>query len=139
MNRLELRQLAEDRIADAAVLLAAGRWSGAYYLSGYAVECGLKACIMTYVEATDAIFQDKKYSEKRWTHSLRDLLALANLEPALAADTAANPALDANWVTARAWTEASRYQRQSQAEVQTLYDAIANDPNGVLAWIRTRW
>ena len=38
VNRLELRQLAQDRLQDAAVLLAAGRWSGAYYLAGYAVE-----------------------------------------------------------------------------------------------------
>ncbi len=29
---------------DAEVLLDAGQWSGAYYLAGYAVECGLKAC-----------------------------------------------------------------------------------------------
>ena len=36
-----MQQLAEDRILDAASLLAVGRWSGAYYLAGYAVECGL--------------------------------------------------------------------------------------------------
>jgi len=52
VNRAELRQLAEDRILDAEHLLAAGRWSGAYYLAGYAVECGLKACIMARVEST---------------------------------------------------------------------------------------
>ena len=31
VNRLELRQLAEDRIADAMVLLAAGRWSKLFH------------------------------------------------------------------------------------------------------------
>jgi len=45
MNRLDLQQLAWERSGDAQELLAAGRWSGAYYLCGYAVECGLKACI----------------------------------------------------------------------------------------------
>jgi HEPN domain-containing protein len=45
MNRGELRQLAETRLAEAQILLRAGMWSGAYYLVGYAVECGLKACI----------------------------------------------------------------------------------------------
>jgi hypothetical protein len=56
MNRAQLRQLAEDRVLDAACLLAGGRWAGAYYLAGYAVECGLKACIMAHIEATGAIF-----------------------------------------------------------------------------------
>src|SRR5689334_10545399 len=80
VNRAQLRQLAEDRILDAERLLAAGRWGGAYYLAGYAVECGLKACIMVYVEAIGAIFQDRKFSEKCWTHDLEDLLNLANLK-----------------------------------------------------------
>ncbi len=39
VNRAELQQLAEDRILDAQALLAVNRWSGAYYLAGYAVEC----------------------------------------------------------------------------------------------------
>ncbi len=50
MNLVELRQLAEDRLRDAAALLAAGQFSGAYYLAGYAVECGLKACILAHIE-----------------------------------------------------------------------------------------
>jgi len=49
VNRPQLRQLAEDRILDAACLLACGRPAGAYYLAGYAVECGLKACILAYI------------------------------------------------------------------------------------------
>jgi hypothetical protein len=93
MNRGQLRQLAEDRIGDAACLLAGRRPAGAYYLSGYAVECGLKACIMAHVETAGAIFQDRKFSEKCWTHDLEELLKLANLEPTLDADTAANAAL----------------------------------------------
>ena len=94
-----MRQLADDRIHDAAFLLANGRWSGAYYLAGYAVECGLKACIMAFVEASGAIFQDKKYSEKCWTHDLEDLLELADLTPVLSADAVANAALCV-WVIA---------------------------------------
>ena len=51
-------------------LLSAGRWSRAYYLAGYAVECGLKACVLAYVERTCVIFLDKKFSEKCWTHDV---------------------------------------------------------------------
>ncbi|MSU78452.1 MAG: HEPN domain-containing protein [Gemmataceae bacterium] len=45
VNRTQLQQLAQERVRDADSLLKAGQWSGAYYLAGYAVECGLKACI----------------------------------------------------------------------------------------------
>ena len=45
MNRADLQKLAEERLADAELLLANGRFGGAYYLSGYVVECALKACI----------------------------------------------------------------------------------------------
>jgi HEPN domain-containing protein len=131
--------LAEDRLLDAECLLAGGRWSGAYYLAGYAVECGLKACIMAYVEATGAIFQDKKFSEKCWTHDLEDLLALAGLTPALAADAAANPALSTHWGVAKDWTETSRYTQTTEADARALYAAVAAQPDGVLAWIRIRW
>jgi hypothetical protein len=67
------------------------------------------------------------------------LLALANLEPTLSADAAANAVLFANWAAAKRWKEASRYEQRTQAEAQAMYDAIANHPDGVLAWIRTRW
>lgn len=93
VNRAQLQQLAEDRILDAECLLAGVRWGGAYYLAGSAVECGLKACIMAHVEAVGSIFQDKKFSEKCWTHDLEDLLRLANLKPALDANATTNAEL----------------------------------------------
>ena len=139
MNRAQLRQLAEDRILDAACLLAGGRPAGAYYLAGYAVECGLKACIMAHVEAAGAIFEDKKFSEKCWTHDLEELLKLANLKPTLDADTAANAALFANWGVAKVWKETSRYEQRAQPEAQAMLDAIDSKPDGVLQWIRNHW
>ena len=139
MNRAQLRQLAEDRILDATCLLAGGRWTGAYYLAGYAVECGLKACIMAHVEAAGAIFQDKKFSEKCWTHDLEELLKLANLKSTLDAEAASNAALFANWTVARAWRETNRYEQKTQSEAQALYDAITNNLDGILPWLRIRW
>ena len=139
MNRAQLRKLAEDRIGDAERLLSGGRWGGAYYLAGYAVECGLKACILAHIEAAGAIFQDRKFSEKCWTHNLETLLALADLKPSLDADIAANVVLSTNWIVAKDWSEASRYEQKTQSEAETVFDAIANDPDGVLPWIRIRW
>jgi HEPN domain-containing protein len=80
LNRAELRRLAEDRVLDAEALLKESRWSGAYYLAGYAVECGLKACVLAFVERTGVIFQDKKFLDKCWTHDLESLIKAADLE-----------------------------------------------------------
>jgi hypothetical protein len=139
VNRAELKQLAEDRVLDAQALLAAGRWSGAYYLAGYAVECGLKACVLAHVERTGIIFVDKKYAEKCWTHDLKELVKLAELEVTRAQDCGANPALEANWRKAFAWSEMARYEQKTEAEARDLFGAVTENVNGVLPWIRVRW
>ena len=51
LTRSDFQQLADVRAAEAAALLAAGRWDGAYYLAGYAVECALKACVAKLTKA----------------------------------------------------------------------------------------
>ncbi len=139
MNRMELRQLAEDRLNDAALLLAGQRWSAAYYLSGYAVECGLKACILAYVEKSGAIFEDKKFGEKCWTHNLTVLRELADLDNVFDRTILGDPQLLSNWNTAEDWEETTRYQQKSQSEAEKLYEAIADAKSGVLTWIRMHW
>jgi hypothetical protein len=41
----DLERLAEIRVSETIHLFTGGHFSGAYYLAGYAVELGLKACI----------------------------------------------------------------------------------------------
>ncbi len=53
VNRAELQQLARERIRDTKALLTAHRWSGAYYLAGYTVECALKSCVIRHLMATE--------------------------------------------------------------------------------------
>ena len=77
MNKTDLQQLADDRVLDAEALLTAGRWSGAYYLSGYAVECALKACIAKQTNGHD--FPDKIVVHKLRRIILTELLDLAGL------------------------------------------------------------
>lgn len=45
MNRSDFQKLTELRLTEANALLGAKCYEGAYYLTGYAVECALKACI----------------------------------------------------------------------------------------------
>ena len=137
MNRAELQRLAIQRLLDAKVLLAARRWSGAYYLAGYAVECALKACIAKLMKAEE--FPDRSFAEKCWTHNLPQLLSLAGLKDDL--DTAARADLDLadNWSFVKEWNESSRYARATKAKAQNLYDAITDKKHGVLPWLKRRW
>src|SRR6266571_4128490 len=106
MNRLDWQRLAKVRIADAKALLAARRWSAAYYLAGYAVECGLKACILAHAAAApEILFEDRRYSEKCWTHNLIQLVDLAGLKMMFAAARAADPILEAYWDAVKDWSE----------------------------------
>jgi hypothetical protein len=110
VTRLEGQQLAECWLVDAKRLLDDHRWSAAYYVAGYAVECGLKACILARMAAApEVIFDDKKFSEKCWTHGIFELVKLAGQEAARAADSTANPALGRNWLVVNAWNEKACY------------------------------
>jgi HEPN domain-containing protein len=139
MNRVELQKLAEDRLLDAKALLSANRWSGAYYLAGYAVECALKSCILVRVDRTGVIFEEKKFSEQCWTHDFETLLGLAGLETVRRTEFALNPMLAKNWQTVKDWKEISRYEQKTQSQAQELFDAIDDNTNGVMKWIRNHW
>jgi HEPN domain-containing protein len=140
LNRFQWQQLAERWLVDAKGLLDDHRWSAAYYLSGYAVECGLKACVLLRVATTpEVIFESRRFSDQCWTHDLLDLVKHANLETVRLSDLAANHALRRNWLVVSYWTEQARYLTTPHHQAKKLYAAIANDPHGVMPWIRNRW
>ena len=140
MNRTQLQQLAADRILDAEALLAAGRWAGAYYLGGYAVECGLKACILAYVEDNPhIIFSDKSFQNKCWTHKIESLIQASDLTQQRDTDTKVNLDLATNWSLVNDWNEGFRYEQVTEAKARTLHRAITHNIDGVLPWIRARW
>jgi hypothetical protein len=89
--------------------------------------------------AAEVVFEDKRYSEKCWTHNLIQLVDLAGLKAALAADAAADLDLLANWDAVKDWSESSRYAHTTKAEAEQLYDAIIAKKHGVLSWIKGRW
>jgi HEPN domain-containing protein len=137
VNRAELQRLAIERIGDAKALLAARRWSAAYYIAGYAVECALKACIAKLMKSEE--FPDKKFADKCWTHNLIQLLDLAGLKSHFDTAQLADRRLTRNWETVKEWTEESRYIRTSKAEAEKLYEAITDRKHGVLSWLKQRW
>jgi len=139
LNRADLHQLADLRIAEARALLQlpVPMPDGAYYLAGYAVECALKACIAKSVHQHD--WPEKKFVVDCHTHSIHALLRLAALETTLAIDGATNPALGLNWTFVKDWDEHSRYQRHTQVKAQRVIDAVSDVANGVLPWIKAHW
>ena len=139
MDRTDLQQLADLRMAEAHALLtlAPPMADAAYYLAGYAIECGLKACIARGYGPEP--WPEKKFVMDCHTHDILQLIRLAGLEPARAAAAAANPALGTNLTIVKDWSESSRYERHSQIKAQRLYDAITDPVNGVLPWIKVHW
>jgi hypothetical protein len=142
VTRADWQQIAEERLLAAQALRAARLWASAYYIAGYAVEGGLKSCIVLRISRfPEVLFQEgnKGFSADCWTHDLEKLLELGDVYATLKEDMAANPALERNWEIVTKWSEKSRYQMKTQAEAEQLCDAIADSTNGVMQWLRVRW
>jgi HEPN domain-containing protein len=138
VNRADFQQLADVRIAEAKQLLDNGMYDGAYYLAGYAVECALKACIAKLTNQYD--FPPKVEDVRDcYTHRIATLVKSANLIVDRAAANAADSDLRANWDVVSNWNEASRYERNTEAEARELYEAITDPSHGVLPWLKSRW
>jgi HEPN domain-containing protein len=138
MHRNDLRQLAETRLEDAQVLLGAGRWAAAYYLLGYAIECGLKACAVRQFRQDEV--PDKKIVNDFYTHRLDSLLAISGIRDALEKQSSLDATFKINWNLVRDWNEAYRYDHStSEAKARDMYSAVADSTSGVLSWLRTQW
>ena len=136
LTRREFQRLAELRAREAGALLRSRHPIGSYYLSGYAVECALKACIAKQTRRYE--FPPKaKYAREIYTHKLESLLKLAGLDKHLDNEMATNFALARNWGVVKGWDEESRY-RSSGLKGKDLHAAIAG-PDGVLSWIKQHW
>ena len=136
LTRRDFQLLADLRAREAGALLRSRNPNGSYYLSGYAVECALKACIAKQTRRHE--FPPKaKYVHEVYTHKLESLLKLAGLDNQLDKDMATNPALATNWGVVKGWDEESRY-RNSGLNGKDLHAATIG-PDGVLLWIKQRW
>lgn len=138
MKRSTLQKLCNVRRREAAALLKAGHYQGAYYLIGYAVECALKACVAKQVNRYD--FPDKRLANEAFTHDLEKLVKVAGLEPQLQSDLKSSAALELNWAVVKDWSETARYELGiTRAQARDLYSACSAQRSGILAWIRKRW
>jgi hypothetical protein len=138
VNRRDFQELARVRLAEAKLLLDNSMYDGAYYLSGYAIECALKACIARQTRQHD--FPPKPNAVRdMYTHNVRDLVLRAELRDELDVAILGCPIFERNWFTVRDWSEESRYGRTSGPAAWGLYSAIVDRRHGVLRWLRRRW
>jgi HEPN domain len=138
MNRSNYQEIADVRIDEALVLFAQGKYDGAYYLAGYAVECGLKACIAKLTNQYD--FAPKpKFIHDHYSHEIEKLVKTAGLTAQRDADAATDPDLQAKRGVVKDWTEETRYERKTQAQAQRLIATVTDPAHGVLPWIKHRW
>lgn len=138
LNRDKLRQLSNDRLQEAQVLLQAGMWTGAYYLSGLAVECALKSCLAGAVREHD--FPDKEFVNQMYVHNLEKLFKLNGaLWAVLQNEMITDAKLAVNWNTAKDWDDSRRYDIVDELSARALYDAATEQGSGVIEWIKGKW
>ncbi len=125
------------RLGAAESLLKSQHWDSAYYLAGYAVECGLKACIARRFREHD--FPDRKIVNDSYTHDLTKLVKIAGLERERERAEDAADDFKLNWATVKDWSEESRYEQRSEAQATAILEAIRNAQFGVMQWITQHW
>ena len=137
IHKSELAALAEEKARDASLLLEHGRYASAYYLAGYAVEIGLKAIIAGGFR--NDTLPDRAFVNSVYTHRLNELTRLAGLAAELQAKQTASRRFRSNWAVVADWTEQVRYEQKDAVSAKAMVDAICDDQDGVLQWLRTFW
>ena len=137
LTKADLESLARVRMEDSTFLLSANKASSAYYLSGYAVELALKACISKLFK--EGVIPDKWFVNAIYSHGLESLLSTSGLLPQLKVDSKADPQFAANWGIVTKWNEASRYEFWDPITAATMIQAITDEHHGVFQWVKKHW
>ena len=137
ITKKDLETLSETRLDDAVQLFQIARYSAAYYLSGYAIELGIKACIAGLFQANT--IPEKSFVNAVYSHRLDELLGLTGIKREFQDDMKRDPALSAAWGVASKWTETSRYSMWDQFAAASMINAVGDQQHGVLQWLKKHW
>lgn len=136
-KRTDLRANAEAKLASASLLLHHGHFSSAYYLAGYAIEIGLKACIARQFVAET--IPEMKFVTAVFQHDLKALVALAGLSEEIKIRQDSDPVFGVNWGVVREWKPQVRYEMVDSLTAQQMLQAVSNETSGVFEWIKAYW
>jgi len=115
-----------------------GLWTGAYYMTGLAIECALKSCLASAVKEHD--FPDKEFVNAMYVHNLEKLFKLNGaLWVELQSDIKTDANLSVNWSTVKDWDDSKRYDIVEELAARALFEAATTTGSGVMEWIRGKW
>jgi len=132
--RRDYQELSRVRLREARLLLRNRQYSGAYYFSGFGVECAIKAVI-----AKNAV-KDQfplKNGQKYYIHELSTLVALSRLD--LDSQLKQDRLFEQNWAIVKDWNSDKRYSIVTKAEATSMFSAITSRQHGVMRWLRQNW
>ncbi len=136
LPRAALQRLALAKVEDAQLLYVNGRYSNAYYLYGYGIELGLKACVARQIIAET--IPDRAILTRFLTHKIGDLVALAGLNSIL--NERCNDAeFGTRWAVVAEWSEEARYDIIDPVLAAAMHDAVENPTHGVMTWLKQYW
>lgn len=128
------KKLVDRRMTEAKILLAKRKYSGAYYLGGYAVELALKACYCKKVKK-GSFPPERAIYDKLYDHDLNKLLDVSGIKADFNSAVSSNSPLQTAWEVVKDWSEKSRYTIVKRGDSISLVQAIET----VLNWIKTKW
>lgn len=131
-----LIKLAEEKLADAKLLLSNDRLGNAYYLAGYAVELLLKAAISARFQANT--IPDPSWLKDVFNHNLEKLAKVALLDDDLKRSSDIDDEFKGRWDIVLEWKETSRYYLHSRRDAEALIAAIDDSRHGVFQWLRAK-
>jgi hypothetical protein len=140
LPRKELKKISITRLKEVKVLYANGLYDGAKYSAGYVIETALKARICKILNSD---YPDTgEISKSFLTHKFDILVKLGGLQKTLDNELNLNVNFKTNWSLVTSWTESLRYKpigTTSQADVQDIINALEDENDGILTWIKKRW
>ena len=106
VSRTDLRQIARARLHDARALRDRGRYDGAVYVCGYAIEIALKTRICQTLRWPDFPATNREFEGKQSfrTHDLALLLSFSSVEALIRSRYLPE------WLLVANWTPDIRYQ-----------------------------
>ena len=136
ITKRDLEALSDVRLQEAVRLYKARKYSGAYYLAGYAVECALKACLAKKARRYAFPPKPKIVRDHYYTHDLQKIAGESGLLPEL---ERRHPKLATYWATVKDWTGESRYDSRAGKRAKDILIAIEDPADGVLQCIKRHW
>jgi HEPN domain-containing protein len=127
--------LARRKLSSARHLFQIRQNVEAYVQCGFAVECALKARIMT----SRRLNRWPDFDAELFTHDLPKLLALAGLEADMLAEATAASRVAENWMVAKDWHHRARYLIfMKPRRARDMLEATGETTTGLVEWILGR-